>query len=44
MKATERLLSKEYSCKALYDLQGRRLTAAPRKGVYIRDGRKVVVK
>lgn len=27
-----------------YDLQGRRLTAAPRKGVYIRDGRKVVVK
>jgi hypothetical protein len=27
-----------------YDLQGRRLTGAPRKGVYIRDGRKVVVK
>ena len=30
--------------KATYDLQGRRLTAAPRKGVYIRDGRKMVVK
>ena len=27
-----------------YDLQGRRLTTALRKGVYIRDGRKVVVK
>lgn len=27
-----------------YDLQGRRLTKQPRKGVYIRDGRKVVVK
>ena len=26
------------------DLQGRRLTQQPRKGVYIRDGRKVVVK
>ena len=29
---------------ALYDLQGRRLLEQPRKGVYIRDGRKVVVK
>ena len=28
----------------IYDLQGRRLTQQPRKGVYIRDGRKVVVK
>lgn len=27
-----------------YDLQGRQLTQQPRKGVYIRDGRKVVVK
>ena len=27
-----------------YDLQGRRLAEQPRKGVYIRDGRKVVVK
>jgi len=27
-----------------YDLQGRRLTQQPRKGVYIRDGRKEVVK
>jgi hypothetical protein len=38
------VVSKEYSGKSLYDLHGRRLTAAPRKGVYIRDGRKVVVK
>ena len=30
--------------KVIYDLQGRRLTQQPRKGVYIRDGRKVVVK
>ena len=28
----------------MYDLQGRRLTADPRKGIYIRGGRKVVVK
>ncbi len=28
----------------IYDLQGRQLTQQPRKGVYIRDGRKVVVK
>jgi hypothetical protein len=28
----------------LYDLQGRRLMQQLRKGVYIRDGRKVVVK
>ena len=27
-----------------HDLQGRRLTAEPRKGVYIRDGRKVLIK
>lgn len=28
----------------LYDLQGRRVTNQPRRGVYIRDGKKVVVK
>ena len=30
--------------KTLYDLQGRRLTDRPSKGVYIQDGKKVVVK
>lgn len=29
---------------SLYDLQGRRLTQQPRKGVYIRDGQKVMAK
>ena len=28
----------------LYDLQGRRLSQKPERGVYIRDGRKVVIK
>ena len=28
----------------LYDLQGRRLTSQPSKGVYIQSGKKVVVK
>ena len=28
----------------LYDLQGRRLTSQPSKGVYIKDGKKVVIK
>ena len=28
----------------IYDLQGRRLTQQPRKGVYIRDGQKVMMK
>jgi hypothetical protein len=28
----------------IYDLQGRRLTQKPTKGVYIQDGKKVVVK
>jgi len=28
----------------LFDLQGRRLKARPAKGVYIRDGRKHVVR
>ena len=27
-----------------YDLQGRRIDGQPRQGIYIRDGRKVVVK
>lgn len=29
---------------SIYDLQGRRLSTKPQKGVYIRDGRKIVVK
>ena len=29
---------------AAYDLQGRRLTTPPQRGVYVRDGRKVVSK
>ena len=29
---------------AFYDLQGRRLTAEPQRGLYIRDGKKYVVK
>jgi hypothetical protein len=28
----------------LYDLQGRRLTTQPRRGIYVKDGKKVVVK
>ena len=28
----------------LYDLQGRRLNAQPTKGVYIQNGKKVVIK
>ena len=32
------------SSSAVYDLQGRRLNGVPQRGVYIRDGRKVVVK
>ena len=31
-----------HSC--LYDLQGRRLAAPPAKGIYVKDGRKVVVR
>ena len=31
-----------HSC--LYDLQGRRLAAPPAKGIYVKDGRKVMVK
>lgn len=36
----------DYSSRVMpiYDLQGRRLLEQPRRGVYIRDGRKVVVK
>lgn len=29
---------------SLYDVQGRRLSSAPRKGIYIKDGKKVVIK
>ena len=32
------------SSSAIFDLQGRRLTQKPAKGVYIQDGKKVVVK
>ena len=32
------------STPAIYDLSGRRLSAPPTHGIYIRDGRKVVVK
>ena len=34
----------ETSSNTLHDLQGRRLLELPRKGVYIRDGRKLLVK
>ena len=32
------------SVSSTYDLQGRRISRQPRQGIYIRDGRKVVVK
>ena len=35
---------REEGSDCIYNLQGQRLTQQPRKGVYIRDGRKVVVK
>ena len=28
----------------IYDLTGRRLTAAPRQGIYVKDGKKIIVK
>ena len=34
----------ESSASTIFDLQGRRLTGQPTKGVYIQDGRKVLVK
>ena len=34
----------ESESAALYDLQGRRLTKAPAKGVYIQNGKKIIVK
>ena len=37
-------INRESSNSTWFDLQGRRLTRQPRKGVYIRDGRKIVVK
>lgn len=41
-----RNVSKEYTPidQTYYDLQGRRLTSQPSKGVFIKDGKKVVVK
>lgn len=36
--------TKEMSTNDIYDLQGRRLTQQPHKGVYIQNGRKMVVK
>ena len=32
------------TCQIFYDLQGRRLTQKPKKGVYIQNGRKVIAK
>ena len=29
---------------SIYDLKGRRMTAQPRRGIYVRNGRKVVMK
>lgn len=40
----ETIETSKNSAQPTYDLQGRRLTQQPRKGVYVRDGRKVVVK
>ena len=34
----------EPASQTIYDLQGRRLTTAPAKGLYIKDGKKFVVK
>ena len=42
--AIETIETSKNSAQPTYDLQGRRLTQQPRKGVYVRDGRKVVVK
>ena len=36
--------SAQPASSVLFDLQGRRLTSPPAKGVYIRDGKKVVIK
>lgn len=35
---------KPISEEKLFDLQGRRLKSAPQRGVYIRNGKKVVVR
>jgi hypothetical protein len=35
---------KNNEASAVYDLQGRRLAQKPTKGVYIQDGKKVIVK
>ena len=31
-----------YKSNAIYDLQGRRLSQAPERGIYIQDGKKVI--
>ena len=42
--AIQSLRSADVQSHALFDLQGRRLTKAPSKGIYIQDGKKVVVR
>ena len=37
-------VTRSHDTSTIYDLQGRRLDGVPQRGVYIRDGRKVVVK
>ena len=37
-------LVREKQPEAIYDLQGRRITSTPQQGIYIRNGKKVVVK
>ena len=48
MEAAETLnvsaVRKETTDDSIYDLQGRRLKQAPAKGVYIKNGKKVMVK
>ena len=42
--AIEAIETTTQQTQATYDLQGRRIDGQPRQGIYIRDGRKVVVK
>ena len=32
------------ACMAIYDLQGRRLSSTPRKGIYIQNGKKMIAR
>lgn len=41
---TDDMISRQSSTPVLYDLSGRRLSAPPTHGIYIKDGKKVVVK